>query len=291
MTSRFGQDHHDDADSAKERSRALFDELAALDPADPRRSAVRSALVEVHAGLAYSIARRFSQRGQPDDDLQQVAMIGLLKSIDRFEPARGIAFSSFATPTIRGEIRRYFRDTAWAVHVPRGLRELAVAIPPAVEELTATLHRAPRPSEIAAALGTDVDRVVEALDAAEGYSAVALDAPSDQGFSVADTLGVHDDALDLIDERQALRPLLDALPERERSILVMRFFDEMSQSQIAARVNLSQMHVSRLLARTLSELHDQLARADTTTAAGDRPTSADRPAPRRARTRPDPTPG
>lgn len=245
----------------RERSRALFSELASLDANDPRHTQVRAELVELHAGLAYNLAHRFSRRGQPDDDLEQVAMLGLLKAIDRFDPDRPVAFSSFATPTIRGEIRRYFRDSSWAVHVPRGLRELAVQIPVAIESLTSELHRAPRPSEIAAHLGTDTDRVVEALEAADAYAAVPLESPATAGRPLSETLGSSDKALDRINDRQAVRPLIEALPERERAILMMRFFGEMSQSQIAERVGISQMHVSRLLSRTLRDLHAQLDQA------------------------------
>lgn len=246
----------------RERSRALFDELATLDEGDPRRHELREQLVELHAGLAHSIARRFSRRGQPDDDLAQVAMLGLLKSIDRFDPSRPVEFSSFATPTIRGEIRRHFRDTAWAVHVPRGLRELAVQIPPAVEQLTTELGRSPRPSEIADHLGADRHRVVEALEAADAFSAVPLDATTRDGRPTAETLGSVDDALERIDERLALRPLIEALDERERTILMLRFFEEKSQSQIAAQVGISQMHVSRLLSRTLAQLNEGLQAAE-----------------------------
>lgn len=246
----------------RERSRALFEELASLPDGDPRRQDLREALVELHAGLAHSIARRFSRRGQPDDDLAQVAMLGLLKSVDRFDPSRPVEFSSFATPTIRGEIRRHFRDTSWAVHVPRGLRELAVQIPPVVEQLTTELGRSPRPSEIAERLGTDRSRVVEALEAADSYSAVPLDTPTREGRPTSETLGRVDEALERIDERMALRPLIEALDERERTILLLRFFEEKSQSQIAAEVGISQMHVSRLLSRTLTQLNEALQAAD-----------------------------
>jgi RNA polymerase sigma-B factor len=251
----------DPSESLRTRSRALFDELGRLEADDPRRAQVREALVELHAGLAYGLARRYSRQGQQDDDLQQVAMLGLLKAVDRFDPRRDVEFSTFATPTIRGEIRRHFRDTAWAVHVPRGLRELAVQIPPAIEALTAELKRAPRPSEIAEYLDTDPERVVEALDASDAFSAVPLEAPSHEGRPLAETVGGVDDALEKIDERQALRPLISALPERERAILMMRFFEELSQTQIAERLGISQMHVSRLLSRTLRDLHTQLAAA------------------------------
>lgn len=188
-------------------------------------------------------------------------MLGLLKSIDRFDPARPVEFSTFATPTISGEIRRHFRDNAWALHVPRGLRELAVQIPPTVESLTSELSRSPRPSEIAERLDEPVERVIEAMEAADAYSAVTLDTPKHDGRPLTETLGAPDEALERIDERQALRPLIEALDERERAILMMRFFEEMSQSQIAARIGISQMHVSRLLSRTLRDLHDQLEAA------------------------------
>jgi RNA polymerase sigma-B factor len=259
VTPRHGDDEHVDL---RARSHALFDELAALPEGDPRRQDLREALVELHAGLAYSIARRFSRRGQPDDDVHQVAMLGLLKSIDRFDPSRPVEFSSFATPTIRGEIRRHFRDTAWAAHVPRGLRELAVQIPPAVEQLTSELGRSPRPSELAERLGADRSRVVEALEAADAFSAVPLDTPVREGRPMTETLGSVDAALERIDERLALRPLIEALDERERTILMLRFFEEKSQSQIAAQIGISQMHVSRLLSRTLSQLNEQLQAAD-----------------------------
>ncbi len=258
MTAPSGPTSRDDM---RARSRALFDRLARLDAADPQREHVRSDLVALHAGLAHGQARRFSRRGQPDEDLQQVAMIGLIKAIDRFDPGREIEFSSFAMPTIRGEIRRHYRDTAWAVHVPRGLRELSVQIPPAVEVLTAALGRSPRPTEIAGHLGVDTDRVVEALGATEAFTAVPLDTPASAGQALTETIGGVDEALDRVDERETLRPLIEALPERERTILLLRFFAEMSQSQIAEQVGLSQMHVSRLLSRTLRDLHDQLADA------------------------------
>lgn len=258
MTEGFGEDGRA---AALATSRALFAEMATLDADDPRRLQIRDDLVRLHAGLAHGLARRFSRGGQHDDDLAQVAMLGLLKAIDRFEAGRGVEFSSFATPTIRGEIRRHFRDTAWATHVPRGLRELATQIPPATERLTARLGRAPKPSELAEDLGVTRERLMEALEAAEAYSTVPLEAPSFEGRSLAETVGDTDEALERVEERQALRPLIEALPERERTILMLRFFEERSQSQIAEAVGVSQMHVSRLLARTLSQLHDQLAEA------------------------------
>ena len=255
MTSRFDAGGRD---ARRAASQERFAELVTLQEDDPRRAQVRADLVDLHAGLAHSIARRHSRGGRHDDDLAQVAMLGLVKAIDRFEPRRGVEFSSFATPTIRGEVRRHFRDTAWATHVPRGLRELVTQMPAAVESLTATLGRAPKPSEIARELGVDRDRVTEALEAAEAYSTVPLDSPVTDGRPMADTLGGVDDALERVDEREALRPLIAALPQREQTILLLRFFEERSQTQIAQEVGVSQMHVSRILARTLADLREQL---------------------------------
>ncbi len=247
------------------RSRELFAALATLPADDPRRTDVRAQLVTLHTGLAYTFARRFSRRGQPDDDLEQVALVGLIKAVDRYDPARGVEFSTFASPTILGELRRHFRDTSWDVHVPRGLRELVVQIPPVVEQLTRELHRSPRPSEIAARLGVATERVVEALEAADAYAALPLDTPAGDGRPLAESLGDVDAALARVDERATLRPLIAALPERERTILRLRFFEEMSQSQIAEQVGVSQMHVSRLLTRTLETLRVGLAQASTPT--------------------------
>lgn len=245
----------------RDRSNELFAQLTALPADDPRRAQVRVELVSLHAGLAHAVARRFGRRGEHDEDITQVAMLGLVKAVDRFDPSREVEFSTFATPTIRGEVRRYFRDSSWAVHVPRGVRELAVQVPAAVEELSARLHRSPRPSEIAAHLGVDTERVMDALDAAEAYSTIPLDSPVADGRPLSDSFGQHDAAFDRVDEREALRPLVAALPERERTILMLRFFEEMSQSQIAEQVGVSQMHVSRLLARTLTSLREGLAEA------------------------------
>jgi len=254
----------DGREAALATSRALFAELVSLEADDPRRQKIRGDLVALHAGLAHGLARRFSRGGQHDDDIDQVAMLGLLKAVDRFRPDRGVEFSSFATPTIRGEIRRHFRDTAWATHVPRGLRELATQIPPVTEHLTGRLGRAPKPSEIAAELEVTRERVMEALEAVEAHSTVPLESPAFEGRPLTETVGSTDEALERIEERQALRPLIEALPERERTILMLRFFDECSQSQIADVVGVSQMHVSRLLARTLTQLREQLAEAAAT---------------------------
>ena len=251
MTSRFDAGGRD---ARRAASQERFAELVTLHEDDPRRPQLRADLVELHAGLAHSIARRHSRGGQHDDDLAQVAMLGLVKAIDRFDPGREVEFSSFATPTIRGEVRRHFRDTAWAAHVPRGLRELATQIPAAVESLTGELGRAPKPSEIARELGVDAERVTEALEAAEAYSTVPLDSPVADGRPMAETIGGVDDALERIDERAALRPLIAALPQRERTVLMLRFFEERSQTQIAEEIGVSQMHVSRILARTVAEL-------------------------------------
>jgi RNA polymerase sigma-B factor len=248
--------------STQERSRELFAALQRFDEGSPAWHTTREELVVLHRPLARSIARRFVGRGEPMDDLEQVAMLGLLKAIDRYDPDRGAAFSTFATPTVLGEVRRHFRDTGWAVHVPRGLQEARASVLKAVEELTNQLGRAPRVSEIAAHLETSREQVLAGLEVAEAYAAVPLDLPRGaDGRSPADSLGDLDGRLGSIDEREALRPLLAALPERERRVLYLRFFEERSQSQIASEIGVSQMHVSRILSRTLETLRDGLHRA------------------------------
>jgi RNA polymerase sigma-B factor len=201
----------------------------------------------------------------PIDDLVQVASIGILKAVDRFDPAYGTAFLSYAIPTVQGEIRRYFRDRTWAMRVPRVLKERHLVLAEATSELSSRLNRAPRPSEIAAHLDMPLDEVVEGLHAGESYNSTSLDqrlTASEGATTLADTLGEADHRLEMVEYRDALRPLLDALPERERTIIMLRFFGEMTQSQIAQQIGVSQMHVSRLISQTLEKLRDQLERAD-----------------------------
>ncbi|CAO5182768.1 RNA polymerase sigma-B factor [Frankia sp. AiPs1] len=238
-------------------ARSLFVQLAALPEGDPQRSAIRDQLVRMHLPLVEYLARRFRNRGEPLDDLVQVATIGLIKSVDRFDTERGVEFSTYATPTIVGEIKRHFRDKGWAIRVPRRLQELKLSLTKATSELSQTLGRSPTVSEIARHLQMSEEDVLEGLESANAYSAVSLDAPDsgdDEAPAVADTLGVQDESLEGVEYRESLKPLLEKLPPREKRILLLRFFGNMTQSQIATELGISQMHVSRLLARTLAQL-------------------------------------
>jgi RNA polymerase sigma-B factor len=244
----------------REAARALFVQLAALPRESPERVELRNQLVRMHIPLVEHLARRFRNRGEPLDDLTQVATIGLIKSVDRFDVDRGVEFSTYATPTIVGEIKRHFRDKGWAVRVPRRLQELRLALTTATGELSQQHGRSPTVHELAERLGISEEEVLEGLESANAYSTLSLDVPDtdDESPAVADTLGAEDDALEGVEYRESLKPLLAQLPQREQRILVLRFFRNMTQSQIAAEVGISQMHVSRLLARTLAQLRDRL---------------------------------
>jgi len=239
----------------------LLSEFAELEPDDPRREALRDELVEGYLPVARHIARRFSNRGEPMDDLVQVATVGLINAVDRFQPDRGSDFFSFAVPTISGEVRRHFRDQGWSMRVPRRLKDLHVSINAAVSELSQGLGRAPRPSEIAARLDVPVADVLEGLEAAQAYRSSSLDemlTSEEGGATLGDLLGEADAELERVEYQQALEPLLGELPDRERTIVMLRFFGNLTQTQIADRVGISQMHVSRLLAQTLVKLRQRL---------------------------------
>ncbi|GAB3415628.1 RNA polymerase sigma factor SigF [Flindersiella endophytica] len=242
-------------------TRELFEKLGKLTPEDPARSGIRDHLVEMHLPLVEHLARRFRNRGEPLDDLIQVGTIGLIKSVDRFDSERGVEFSTYATPTIVGELKRHFRDRGWAIRVPRRLQELRLSLASATGDLTQELGRSPTVAELSVKLGVREEEVLEGLESANAYSTLSLDAP-DQGHddapAVVDSLGSEDDALEGVEYREALRPLLAQLQEREKRILLLRFFSGMTQSQIAEEVGISQMHVSRLLARTLAQLRERL---------------------------------
>lgn len=222
---------------------------------DPAR---RDELVEEYAGLAHSLARRFVHRGEPLDELQQVAMVGLFKAIDRFEPGRGMQFSTFAVPTILGELKRHFRDTGWAVRIPRRLQELYLQLNRVVAELTQELGRSPTPAELAARAEVDEEEVLEAMEAGSLYNLASLDAPPTLDAPAPDPASFADDFRD-VDERLAIDRLLSSLPDRERAIVELRFFAGLTQSEIAERVGLSQMHISRLLTQSLGRLRDEAA--------------------------------
>ncbi len=241
-------------------AKALFVRLSALPEGSPERVELRNQLVRMHIPLVEHLARRFRNRGEPLDDLTQVATIGLIKSVDRFDHERGVEFSTYATPTIVGEIKRHFRDKGWAVRVPRRLQELRLSLTTATGELSQRHGRSPTVHELAEHLGISEEDVLEGLESANAYSTLSLDVPDtdDESPAVADTLGAEDDALEGVEYRESLKPLLAQLPPREQKILVLRFFRNMTQSQIAAEVGISQMHVSRLLARTLAQLREKL---------------------------------
>ncbi|WP_163510592.1 RNA polymerase sigma factor SigF [Fodinicola acaciae] len=239
----------------------LFAELAGLDESDPRRAELRERLVTGYLRLADNIAARFRNRGEAHDDLVQVARIGLVKAVDRFDPSLGHDFLSYAVPTLMGEVRRYFRDSSWTLRVPRGAKELHLAVHAAAGELSQKLGSAPTPAQLADHLGIDIERVYEGLQIGRAYHPESLSAevPGETaGITLADTLGDEDERLDGIDNHEALKPLLAALPERERRILMLRFFQDMSQTRIAEQVGISQMQVSRILARTLHQLREAM---------------------------------
>jgi RNA polymerase sigma-B factor len=245
----------------RNRARDLFKRLSGLPTEDSERLRIRSELVELHLPLVEYLARRFRNRGEWLDDLTQVATIGLIKSIDRFDLDRGVEFSTYATPTIVGEIKRHFRDKGWAVRVPRRLQELKLALAKAISELAQNLGRAPTVAELAEHLQMSEEEVLEGLESANAYSTVSLDAPDsgdEDAPAVSESLGIVDDALEGVEYRESLKPLLEQLPPREKRILLLRFFGNMTQSQIATELGISQMHVSRLLARTLAQLRDGL---------------------------------
>lgn len=241
----------------------MFRELASVEGHSPEFQRQRDKIVERCLPLADHIARRFEGRGEPRDDLVQVARVGLVNAVARFDVDAGSDFVSFAVPTIMGEVRRHFRDNSWSVKVPRRLKELHLRLGTATAELSQRLGRAPTATELAEELEMDRAEVVEGLVAGSSYNTLSIDSGSgsaedDDARAIADTLGDVDASLDRIEDREALRPLLEGLPERERMVLVLRFFDSMTQTQIADRVGISQMHVSRLLAKSLTRLRDQL---------------------------------
>lgn len=241
----------------------LLEKFAALERDDPRKHSLRDELVTGFLPVAEHIARRFGHRGEPLEDLVQVATIGLINAVDRFEPDRGSDFLSFAVPTITGEVRRHFRDQGWSMRVPRRLKDMQVAINRAVAELSQQLGRAPRPSEIAARLDLPVGEVLEGLEAGQAYRSDSLDEMLSHeagSATVGELVGAADAELERVDYRFALRPLLAELDPRERDIVVLRFFGNLTQTQIGEHIGVSQMHVSRLLAQTLERLRGRIER-------------------------------
>jgi RNA polymerase sigma-B factor len=236
-------------------SAELLAELVRLPQDAPQRAVLRARVVEEHLPLVRYLAQRYRNLGEPLDDLVQVGTIGLINAVDRFDPQRGTELATFATPTILGEIKRHFRDRGWAVRVPRRLQELQTRLEGARADLTQTLGRAPTVSELAEQLGISQDDAIEALEAHQAYSTVPLESPLE---GVGQSVALVDTALEDVVDRESLRPLLHRLPAREKRILVLRFFRGLTQSEIAEELGISQMHVSRLLARTVDELRHGL---------------------------------
>jgi len=249
----------------KQRSAELFVQFRDPDASEAARTTARDDLVHLHLPLVEHCARRFRNRGEPYEDLVQVGTIGLIKSIDRFDAERGVEFSTYATPTVIGEIKRYFRDKGWAIRVPRRLQELRMQINSSTAELTQSLGRSPTAGELAAKIGCTVEEIIEGLESSNAYATLSLDAGTDNDDSppaMLDTLGIHDEGLEHVEMRESIKPLLDQLPPREKHILMLRFFRNMTQSQIATEVGVSQMHVSRLLTKTLDRMRTALQETD-----------------------------
>ncbi|MGW0876429.1 RNA polymerase sigma factor SigF [Streptomyces sp. NPDC002740] len=246
---------------ARELSRLFFDQLTVLEEGTPEYSYARNTLIEMNMSLVRYAAGRFRSRGPEEmEDIVQVGMIGLIKAIDRFELSREVEFTSFAIPYIVGEIKRFFRDTTWAVHVPRRLQEARVQLARATDELRSRLGRTPTVKELSELMSLPENEVIEARLAANGYNSASLDAAigtSEDGESaLQDFIGAEDQALELVEDFHALAPLIAGLDDRDRQIIHMRFVEELTQAQIGEHLGVSQMHVSRLLSRCLTRLRD-----------------------------------
>lgn len=250
------------SDDTYESVEPWFEKLAALDERDPHRAGLREEIVRICLPLAEHVARRFAGRGEAFDDLHQIARLGLVQAVDRFDVARGNSFLAFAVPTIMGEVRRHFRDRTWSVRVPRRLKEVRQQIGPATETLSQRLGRMPTARELAEELKVDLEEITQALIAGNAYQSTSLDVgtrESDEGTvpAAVATLGAEEPCYRLLEDAMAVRPLIARLPERERRVLVMRFFETKTQSQIADRLGVSQMQVSRILSKTLATLREQ----------------------------------
>ncbi|WP_183469158.1 SigB/SigF/SigG family RNA polymerase sigma factor [Mycolicibacterium iranicum] len=239
---------------------AMVRELRTFDPDSAQYRRAHAAIIDLTLPLASHIARRFRGRGQSHEDLFQVASVGLVQAVKRFDPDNGSEFLAFAIPTMMGEVRRYFRDCGWAVKVPRRLKELNNQLKDARSELSQRLGRAPTPSEMALHLGIDREELIQATIASSNYATVSTDAGQGQSgefLAIRETLGQRDSRLDKVLDVETIRPLITSLPAREQAILRMRFFEEMTQTEIAERIGCSQMHISRLLSSALAKLRNQ----------------------------------
>jgi RNA polymerase sigma-B factor len=241
-------------------SRSLFLRLAELEQDSPERTYVRDTLIELNLPLVRYAAARFRSRNEPMEDIVQVGTIGLIKAIDRFDCERGVEFPTFAMPTVVGEIKRFFRDTSWAVHVPRRLQEARVQLARANEELRSRLGRTPTTRELSELMSLPEEEVVDAQLASNGYRSASLDAAisgnEDGEAALADFIGDEDAALGLVEDFHALAPMIAELDERDRQIIHWRFVEELTQKEIGERLGVSQMHVSRLITRMLTRLRE-----------------------------------
>lgn len=247
------------------RVREIFATLLALPEGDPERQRLRAQLVEMHLPLVEYLARRFRNRGEPHDDLVQVGTIGLIKSVDRFDTDRGVEFATYATPTIVGELKRYFRDRSGAIRLPRRLQEHRLAVNRGREELTQLLGRSPTIRDLADHLDLTEEQVIEAIEAGQTARPLSLDSPVGSGeddLTLADTVGADDPEYGHVDYHESLHGLLARLPEREQKIISLRFYGNLTQVEIAEKVGLSQMHVSRLLRQSLDFLRRALQQTD-----------------------------
>jgi RNA polymerase sigma-B factor len=243
-------------ESERDELRNKFEEYARTGERE-----LRDEIIASQVGLAEYLARRFKNRGEPVEDLVQVALLGLLKAVERFDPSRGLEFSTFATPTIVGELKRHFRDKGWAVRVPRRVQELHLRMGAVVNTLAQELGRSPTIPEVARQADVSVDEVLEAMEAGRAYRFSSIDAggsdDDDRGPAPAAQLGEDEPGLEEVEHRMLLSPLIASLPKREQMIIQLRFFRGMTQSEIAERLGISQMHVSRLLARSLAQLRER----------------------------------
>jgi RNA polymerase sigma-B factor len=248
--------------SEGQTAESLLREMIRLPADDPRRGRIRTRLVELHMPVARRIARQYAQGSEPLEDIQQSALLGLVKAINRYDPDLGHEFFAYAFPMMAGEVKRHFRDRTWPLHVPRRTQELRLVHRRATSDFTQAHGRAPKIAEIAAFMDISEEEAVEVIGAVEAYRPTSLDTPTagEDTEPRGHGIGAEDPELDLVVDRQALWPLIDELPARERQILILRFFGNQTQSEIAEKVGLSQMHVSRLITRSLDWLRTELLR-------------------------------
>jgi RNA polymerase sigma-B factor len=247
---------HDDG-----RAEELLGELSLLERDDPRREELRSELVRIHAPLVRYVAGRYARRGEPQEDIEQAAMLGLVKAMNRYDPAVGRSFVAYAMPTMTGEVKRHFRDRTWGLRMPRPLQELRLALRAARQEFGRDHGRAPAVPEVAELLGVSEEEAIEVIGAADAYRPVSLDVPAadeEDGETLGSLLGEEDSAIEMVVDRNALRPMLEKLPQRERTILLHRFYGNETQTEIAEVMGMSQMQVSRLISRSLARLKTEL---------------------------------